>query len=139
MNTHNRRKFLKCAAATALGAGLPRYTTAESKRGSDTDSPREVTVRVEAPAHPIVSRTFAILKDRIEQRCSAKVVQTDAAAQIILAVDSALPSDAFRIESATSSVRISGGSPRGLLYGVGKFLRTSHYDETFGISSWRGT
>jgi len=149
MDIHDRRRFLKCAAATALGAGLPRYATADDKPATEqgqasstktnANNPNKITVRIEAPAGPIVSRAFAILKDRIEQRCSAKVVQTDDTAQVILSIDNALPSDAFRIEGAASPVHISGGSPRGLLYGIGKFLRTSHYDGTLGISSWRGT
>ena len=33
---------------------------------------------------------------------------------------------------------LPAGSPRGLLYGVGKFLRTSRYDRSFQPSPWRG-
>ena len=101
----------------------------------------QVVLRIEAPAYPLVSRTAAILKDRIEQRCSAKVVQAETGAQIILALDEHLAPEAFCIEQADAvgAVRVSGGSPPGLLYGVGKFLRTSRYDGTFQPSSWRGT
>jgi hypothetical protein len=98
----------------------------------------EITVWVEAPAGPLVSRTFAILKDRIQQRCSARVVEAGAGAQIILVVDDSLSLDAFRIDEVGAAVRVAGGSPRGLLYGVGKFLRTSLCDGGFRPSPWRG-
>ncbi len=99
----------------------------------------EITVNVETPGDPLVSRTLAILKDRIQQRCSIKVVQAGAEAQLVLTVAGDLPPEAFRIDQAGAAVRIAGGSPRGLLYGVGKFLRTSRYDGTFLPSTWRGT
>lgn len=98
-----------------------------------------ITVRIDAPADPLVSRTFVILKDRIQQRCTAKVLEALAGARIILTVDKNLPHDAFRIDQVHAAVRITGGSPQGLLYGVGKFLRTSRYDGTFQPSPWRGT
>lgn len=110
----------------------------KSERGRD--KVREITVSVLAPPGPIVSRTLAILKDRIEQRCSANVVGADARSQIILTIDDSLPLDAFRMDQVNTAVRVAGGSPRGLLYGVGKFLRTSRYgDDMFQPSPWRGT
>ncbi|MCD6285684.1 MAG: hypothetical protein J7M39_07225 [Anaerolineae bacterium] len=103
----------------------------------------KVTVRVEAHSDPLVSRAFAILKDRIQQRCPARVVEagTEAgpAARIILAIAGDLSPEAFCIDQVGAAVRVAGGSPRGLLYGVGKFLRTSRYDGTFQPSPWRGT
>lgn len=109
----------------------------------------EITVSVEAPASPLVSRVFPILKDRIQHRCSARVVEAGAGGQIILTVDDSMSLDAFRIDDeAGSAIRVAGGSPRGLLYGVGKFLRTSRYvsgdarhllDGAFQPSPWRGT
>jgi len=78
METHNRRTSLKCARATAVGVGLPGCTTIIRHDMSNT---HEITVRVEAPAGPLVSRTFVILKDRIQQRCLARVVEADAGAQ----------------------------------------------------------
>jgi len=136
MKNHDRRTFLKCAGAAALGAGWPRRSAAD---GSSADGPQEIRVKVEAPADPIVSRTVAILKDRVQQRCSATVAEGDDKATIILAVDDHLSPDAFRIDDAGAAVRVVGGTPRGVLYGVGKFLRTSGYEGTFQPSPWRGT
>jgi len=99
----------------------------------------EITVRVEAPADPLVSRTLAILKDRIQQRCSTRVIEARSEAQLVLAIAGGLSPEAFCIDQVGAAVRIAGGSPRGLLYGVGKFLRTSRYDGTFLPSPWRGT
>ena len=135
MKAHDRRTFLKCAGAAAIGVELSGCTTNTKK---DNTSPK-ITVRVDAPEDPLVSRTFAILKDRIEQRCSAKVVQVEIGARIILTIDKSLPREAFRIDDTGKTMRVAGGSPQGLLYGVGKFLRTSRYEGTFQPSSWRGT
>lgn len=97
-----------------------------------------VTVEIQAKADPLVSRAFGILMDRIQERCPAKVIEAGGGSQVILALDAGLPPDAFRIDQAGAAVRIAGGSPRGLLYGAGKFLRTSRYEGSFQPSSWRG-
>jgi hypothetical protein len=129
MPAHDRRTFLKRAGAAAIGVGF-----ATGARGDS-----ELAVRVDAPAGPLISRTVAILKDRIEQRCSARVTEVRGEARIVLDIEPSLPPEAFRINAQDGATRISGGSPRGLLYGVGKFLRTSGYaDGAFQPSSWRG-
>jgi hypothetical protein len=108
------------------------------RRLNDLTAAQEITVRVEAPVAPLVKRILAILQDRIRQRCAANVFEAGTGAQIILAIDGGLPCEAFRIDQDGAAVRVTGGSPRGLLYGVGKFLRTSRYDGTFQPASWRG-
>ena len=100
---------------------------------------QRVAITIEGQGGPLVSRARAILKDRIEERWAAQVVEGQAEALITLAVDSELQAEAFRLEKAGAGVRVSGGSPRGLLYGVGKFLRTSRYDDGVAPSAWRGT
>ena len=140
MDAHNRRTFLKCAGAAAVGAGLSERIAAEETHADPGGKgTRELRVRIETPAGPLVSRTFAILKDRIEQRCPVRVTEADTGAQLLLTMDDRLSPDAFRIDVTDEAVRVSGGSPRGLLYGVGKFLRTSQYGERFECSAWRGT
>ncbi len=146
MYAQDRRTFLKLAGAAAVGANLPGHV-----RVAATDGPAPsavaggeepgaaIKVDIVASADPLVSRTLAILKDRVEQRCPAKVIESSSGAGIILSVDGTLSSEAFRIDGADGAVRVTGGSPRGLLYGVGKFLRTSGYDGTFQPSPWRGT
>jgi hypothetical protein len=99
-----------------------------------------IMVNLEAGSDPQVRRAFAILQDRLQQRGAGPVVETQGSdAQVILATANHLPPEAFRIESAGAAVRVVGGSARGLLYGVGKLLRTSQYDGHFRVSPWRGT
>ncbi|MBL4701323.1 MAG: hypothetical protein JKX85_08695 [Phycisphaeraceae bacterium] len=102
-------------------------------------STHKLTVKIQAPAHELITRAFTILKDRIQERCLTAVVQGHAHATLVLATDSDLAPDAFRIDEVDHVTRIASGSPRGLIYGIGKFLRTSGYDGTFEPSSWRGT
>ena len=132
----NRRNFLKRAGVAAVGVGLSGCVSPQSRNGTNQQT---VRVKVSAPADPLVARTFAILKDRIEQRCAVNVVKARNRGEIILTVDDRLSLEAFRIDRVGGTVRVAGGSPRGLLYGVGKFLRTSRYDSSFQPSAWRGT
>jgi hypothetical protein len=83
-----------------------------------------------------------ILARQIGQRCGARVVTSgEAPLSIELAIRPDLPREGFRIESGgEGEVRILGGDERGVLYGVGKFLRTSRYDRGgFSPSEWRGS
>jgi hypothetical protein len=100
---------------------------------------QQLAVEIQAPADPLVTRTLAILKDRVQQRCSTRVVEAGDEAQLVLAITDGLPPEAFRIDQIGGAVRVAGGSVQGLLYGVGKLLRTSRYDDVFVPSSWRGT
>ncbi len=103
------------------------------------DETFEVAVRVEPRGDPLVSRIVAMLADRVEQRCPARLFERADAPRIALSIDERLPAEDFRIDQPGSAVRVAGGSPRGLLHGVGKFLRTSRYEETLQPSAWRGT
>ena len=100
---------------------------------------QELAVRLEPSDAPDVSGVFAVLKDRIEQRCSVRVTEAGATAQVILSIDRELPAEGFRINEDGAAVRVAGGSRLGLLYGAGKFLRTSSYEPAFAPSAWRGT
>lgn len=137
MNAHNRRTFLKGAAALGLAGFADVTGAAYATEKLSTASP--LKVRIKADGNPLVARGFAILKNRIEQRCAVLVVEGRSGATIILTVDKTLPSEAFRIDERRGAVRVAGGSPSGLLYGIGKFLRTSGYNGGFQPSSWRGT
>ena len=58
-----------------------------------------------------------------------------------LAVEKGIGAEGFRIEDRQGGgVRIAGNDERGLVAGVGKFLRTSRYDKGgFTPGTWRGT
>ncbi|GMV99651.1 MAG: hypothetical protein AMXMBFR84_07900 [Candidatus Hydrogenedentota bacterium] len=133
MRTLNRRSFLEVAAASTFA-----FQTRAATVGSKPEKPA-LRVRMDAPNEGLSARTLAILKDRIEYRCSAPVVTVDSNAEVLLALDSQLPAESFRFDEVEQAVRIAGGSPQGLLYGVGKLLRTSNYrDGALEISRWRG-
>ncbi len=98
-----------------------------------------ITVSIPSDSDPLVERAGEILKDRIHQRCATGAADGEARVPVALAIEDELAPDAFRIDQVGASIRIAGGSARGVLYGVGKFLRTSRYDGTFQPSPWRGT
>ncbi|NUM52781.1 MAG: hypothetical protein HUU46_03975 [Candidatus Hydrogenedentes bacterium] len=140
MQTIGRRAFLTHSALTTLGVGMLGCAHRNvPDRGGDNAKQR-VRVHVANKNHPLVARTAAILKDRIEQRSSAHVIESTGDPGLILTVDDALSAESFRIDAHDTAIRVCGGSPSGLLYGVGKFLRTSEYaGGEFNASAWRGT
>jgi hypothetical protein len=59
--------------------------------------------------------------------------------EINLGVDPTLPVESFQITGDPCQIQILGGDRLGLLYGVGKFLRTSRREDGHFIpSEWRG-
>ena len=100
-------------------------------------------VRVVLPNDPgpITTRAAGILGRQITERCGAKVVTVgEAACSVELGLEAGLGTEGYRIvDGQSGSVRILGNDERGLLYGVGKFLRTSRYDGGgFTPGTWRG-
>ncbi|HRI87076.1 MAG TPA: hypothetical protein PLJ47_01285 [Candidatus Hydrogenedentes bacterium] len=134
MHAHNRRQFLRTSATAISAAALQGCATSGSPGG------RTLRIQLDTPNDALVARTFTILKDRIEHRCATSVIATAANPDIILTLDSQLPEESFRFEDSGKALRIAAGSPRGLLYGAGRLLRSSEYDgPAFRVSAWRGT
>ena len=131
----SRRLFLQLAGAAAVGSGLPACAEPQPSKAT---TPNRLRVQAIPGSDPLVARTLAILKNRIEERGAARVVEVGRRPQVILTLDSRLAAEAFRIDAVRGAVRVAGGSPSGLLYGVGKFLRTSGYEGAFQPSGWRG-
>lgn len=102
------------------------------------------TVRVVLPeqAGDVLGNVADVLARQVAQRCDARVV-TDGEAPLIveLAIASGIGTEGFRIEDRLGGgVKIVGNDARGVLYGVGKLLRTSRYDRGgFDAGTWRGT
>jgi len=102
------------------------------------------SVRVVLPsdAGVIARRAAAILGRQITERCGAKVQTTgEAAWSIELGLEASIGTEGYKIaDGPGGSARILGNDERGLLYGVGRFLRSSRYDEGgFTPGAWRGT
>jgi hypothetical protein len=105
------------------------------------DPAPSVRVMLSPDAGPIAKRAAEILGREITERCNAKVASAgDAALSVELAVEPGIGTEGYKIvDGPGGSVRIIGNDDRGLLYGVGKFLRTSRYDRGgFTPGAWRG-
>mgnify|MGYP001171530959 CR=1 FL=1 len=117
--------------AFAMGAGQARAEGAYQ------------AIRLSLPpdASPAVQNIGRVLARQMQERCGAQVVTSDPSLAVELRLDPSVGGEGFRIEDrASGGVRIVGGDERGLLYGVGKFLRTSRYRTNgFEPSAWRGT
>jgi len=102
-----------------------------------------VSVRIVLPPEPgpIIRRAAAILRRQVTARCDAAVVDDgEAGCQVELGLENGVGAEGYRIaDGPGGSVRILGQDERGVLYGVGKFLRSSRYDRGgFTPSGWRG-
>jgi hypothetical protein len=102
------------------------------------------TVRVVLPEHTdaVIRNIAGVLARQVAQRCDARVVtEGDAPLVVELAIAPGIGAEGFRIEDRPGGgVKIVGNDARGLLYGVGKLLRTSRYDRGgFTVGAWRGT
>ena len=127
--------------AGGIAAGFPASSSALGRTGNL--APRE-TIHLILPPKPgaateNVARVFA---RQVSQRCDAEVIRTGhAPLRVILAIDPGVGPEGFNIiDDGNGGVRIVGNDERGLLYGVGKFLRSSRFDQGgFTPGSWRGT
>ena len=91
---------------------------------------------------PVAENTGKVFTRQVQQRCEAKVVMAGAAPLTVeLAVEKGIGAEGYLIEDRKGGgVRIAGNDERGLVAGVGKFLRTSRYDKGgFTPGTWRGT
>lgn len=82
---------------------------------------------------------------QVQDRCQAQVgIAEEPCAgcfTVMLAIEGGIGAEGFRIEDGGDrAVRIVGNDERGVLYGIGKFLRTSRFDSSgFTPGKWRGT
>lgn len=87
------------------------------------------------------SRITAMARRQIESRSAAKVVASGKAGHTLhFEIQDGIGAEGFRIEDGPGGVvRIIGNDARGLLYGLGKFLRSSDYtDGVFTPGKWQG-
>jgi len=103
---------------------------------------RSVCIRLPKDAGPVLKNIARLFTRQVQQRCNVKTkVNGDAALNIELAIEPGIGVEGFRIADGKGGiVRIIGNDERGVLYGVGKFLRSSRYDQGgFTAGNWRGT
>jgi hypothetical protein len=89
---------------------------------------------------PVAQAAARIFARQIAERCETRVVTLgDAPFVVELAIDGTLRPESFRIADRAGGVIVASGGERGLLYGLGKLLRTSRYDRGgFTPGAWRG-
>ena len=99
-----------------------------------------ISIGVIAPQSPLVLKAAEMLKRHVKERTGIEVA-TAPKGQIILDIRPGIGVQGFAIEDAPGgAVALVGNDARGLIYGVGKFLRTSRFDDgCFTPSAWRGT
>lgn len=92
-------------------------------------------------AGEVAGRAAVILCRTIEERCGIRAGTTVRdALRIVLALDAGGAPEGFRIaDDGPDTIRIAGADERGLLYGVGRFLRDSTFlPGAFVPGAWRG-
>lgn len=100
------------------------------------------SIRLSLPHQPgpVVENIGQVFARQVQQRCDAKVNTSGKAPYAVeLAIRAGIGAEGFRIDDQRHGVKIIGNDERGLLYGVGKFLRSSRYDQGgFTPGTWRG-
>ena len=102
---------------------------------------QSVSVQLPRERDPQVARVGQVFQRRLAERSDVTVaVGGGGTLTVELALESGIAPDGFRIEDRDGGVRIVAAHARGLLYGVGKLLRTSERrPDGFVPGTWRGT
>ena len=106
----------------------------------------QLSPAIPAAVRPFAARASDILSRQITSRCNASVVNTTSFAAVVieLQINASLGPEGYAVRAggAAATVAIAGGDARGLLFGAGKFLRTSQFNgprtAPFVPGSWRG-
>ena len=94
----------------------------------------------EAPSDQL-GQIVSVFARQVQERCGATVTtQGEALMTVSLSVDPSIGSEGFRIsDRADGGIEVAGQNGLGILYGLGKLLRTSRYSgEGFELGTWRG-
>jgi hypothetical protein len=102
---------------------------------------KSVSITLPKDAGKVLKNIASVFIRRVEQRSGAKVrIGTMGELKIDLSINTNIGKDGFVIaNSKNGGIRIIGNDERGVLYGIGKFLRISDYcKDGFIAGSWRG-
>ena len=104
--------------------------------------PSPLRIAVGAQPRPLVDLAVEAVRRDLKDRCGIEVTHaaTGDSAHLILEVRPDIGTEGFVIEDGPhGQVQIIGNDERGLLYGVGRFLRASRFEEdAFTPGRWRG-
>jgi len=116
--------------------------------GAETAASKVAAISVVLPekADAVHQRIARVFETQLYQRCGARVESgTGGEVVVELVIGSGGAEDGYTISDRTGGgILISGNNHCGLLYGVGKFLRSSKYEDgeskaTFIPGDWRGS
>ncbi len=134
-----RRTFLRSTGLGALGLGISTFKACTGEKSEQSIETFHIVLSGDTTS--VLKNIASIMERQISQRCNARPSSGDSAQlSIELMIDHNLGSETFQIfDGKAGVIRIIGGDERGVLYGVGKFLRTSRYDlGGFALGQWRG-
>ncbi len=105
---------------------------------------QSIRLSITGESSDLVGKALALFGREVEARTgiTPRVGEpADGEAQVRVAVVPGLAPESYRITSTgAGTVEVVGGDPRGLLYGLGKLLRSSRFgDGTIELGDWRGT
>ena len=131
--------LLVITAGAVVGDVATRQATGASARKNPVTS---IRVSLLAERTSIIDNIVNVFQRQVQDRCKARVKtfgQGDLTVE--LAIREGIGKEGFEIEDGPKgTIRIVGNDQRGLIYGIGKFLRTSRFDHGgFTPGSWRGT
>ncbi|MHC4123115.1 MAG: hypothetical protein ACYSSI_06025 [Planctomycetota bacterium] len=116
--------------------------SASDKIICESEPVKVVRLKLQCKRSDTIDSIADIFQRQVRQRCGA-VVKTFGTGDLTVefAIDNSIGKEGFKIEdSSDNTIRIVGNNERGLLYGIGKFLRTSQYSQNgFIPGNWRGT
>ena len=102
----------------------------------------QIRLLVRPKPSDVMRRTLAILERELTERAGIECTDAPTASLTLeLDLQEDIGREGFSIVDGDedSTLRIIGNDERGLLYGIGKFLRSSTYQPAFSPSQWRGT
>jgi hypothetical protein len=138
-NMRKIEKLLFCAILCAASY----VNTIEAKGDEMTSSNVVKSVRVTLPEKPSdrLKSIVSVFARQLQKRCQTKVTtQETAALTVMISIDPAIGKEGFRIsDHADGGIEVAGQNELGVLYGLGKLLRTSRYSKDgFAPGYWRG-
>ena len=100
-----------------------------SASGAFAQTAKAVRVVFPQQADAVLRNIADVLARHVAQRCDARVVTDgEAPLKVELAIAPGIGIEGFRIEDRPGGgIKVVGNDTRGVLYGVGKLLRTSRY------------
>lgn len=103
---------------------------------------KSILLQLPSRQSSVIDRIAGVFQRQIKNRYGVQVTTSDVdELTVTFEISPDIGLEGFKIEDGENKeIRIVGNDEQGLLYGVGKFLRTSYYEkDSFMPGIWRGT